>query len=58
MAKRKSGGGSVTALQNQKKRLKAQLTAINKRKRDAAKAAKLKREVASLKKQVSGKKKK
>jgi hypothetical protein len=55
MAKRKTGG-SLTSLQNQKKRLRAQLAAKKKKVRDAQKAAKLKREVASLKKQLSKRK--
>lgn len=50
MAKKR--GGSVAGLLNQKKRLRAQLTAINKKKREAQRATKLRRELDSLKGKV------
>ena len=48
MAKKKSGGASVAGLLKQKAALKAKITAQNKKKKDAARATKLKREVESL----------
>ena len=56
MAKRK--GGSLTSLQNQKKRLRAQIAGVKKKKRDAQRAVKLRNEVASLRRQLSTKRKK
>lgn len=51
MAKKKSGG-SVAGLQKQKSALKAKISAIKKKKKDAQRAAKLRREVESLKGQL------
>lgn len=48
MAKRKSGG-SIAGLTKQKAALRAKISANKKRVRDAQRAAKLRREVASLK---------
>jgi|CXWL01.1.fsa_nt_gi hypothetical protein len=53
MAKRKSSG-SIAGLLNQKKRLKAQIAAKKKKVKDAQRANKLRREVASLQKQARG----
>ena len=51
MAKRKSGG-SVAGLQKTKASLRAKISAIKKKKKDAQRAAKLKREVDSLRNQL------
>jgi hypothetical protein len=52
MAKKRKSGGSVSALLKQKASLKARLSAIKKAKKDAQRAAKLRREVESLKSQL------
>lgn len=49
MATKRKAGSSVAALLKQKAALKAKISAQNKKKKDAARAAKLKREIASLK---------
>lgn len=48
----KKKGGSVSGLQRQKQSLRNQLSKLNQKKRDAARAAKLKREVEGLKKKL------
>lgn len=52
MASKKSSAG-VAGLQRTKQSLKNQLSKLNQKKRDKAKAAKLKREVESLKRKLS-----
>lgn len=52
MATKKKAGSSVAALVKQKTALKAKIAAQNKRKKDAARAAKLKREIETLKNKV------
>ncbi len=49
MAKKRSGGASVAGLQKQKASLRAKISAQKKKVNDAKRAAKLKREVESLK---------
>ncbi len=48
MAKRKKSGGSLAGLQNKAKSLRKQISDINKKKREKARAAKLARTVSSL----------
>lgn len=52
MAHKKSSAG-VASLQRQKQSLRNQLSKLNQKKRDKQRAAKLKREVDSLKKKLS-----
>lgn len=55
--RRKKSGGSLVGMTNAIKRERAKLSAINKKKKDAAKAKKLATKLKSLKSQVANAKK-